>query len=232
MCCGSLRSGAAGLSQAAIDHAQEKGVPLFVVDLTHWPQPHRKTTHGRRSRARTTSSLGRISLEDFIRPSPSHIARSASARRSEWGPDDHNWSKLCVYVSPWSGRFAPTKGVPDCEEEVLHECGGIVVALIQPICSSTALTTSRCTRIRFTGLTAHTPSPPRGQALLDLRISHRRPAGSVGRAGLRVVHGGPSAGDAHQELLAARGCRGVVFVPDSTRRPVGAGSAAIRGPCA
>ena len=28
-----------GLSKAAVDHAQDKGTPLFVVDLSHLPQP-------------------------------------------------------------------------------------------------------------------------------------------------------------------------------------------------
>ena len=110
-----------GISQAAIDHALEKGIPLFVVDLTQLPQLTEDDPW-----AETKCWEYFVLAENLVRgfyPSVTESYNTECERKAfGMGPDDHNWSRLCVYVHRGPGD-CDNEGCPDCEEEVLHECG-------------------------------------------------------------------------------------------------------------
>ena len=110
-----------GLSQAAIDHAKEKGIPLFVVDLTQLPQP---TEADPMAEIKCWDYF--ILAENLVRgfyPSVTESYNTECERKAfGMGPDNQTWSKLCAYVHRGSGD-CNNEGCPDCEEEVLHECG-------------------------------------------------------------------------------------------------------------
>ena len=113
-----------GVSKAAIEHALEKGIPLFVVDLTHLPQPIEGDPWAE------IKCLGYLFLmENLIRgfyPSVTESYGTECERRSlGMGPDDRNWSKLWVYVHRGPGN-CDAEGCSDCEEVVLHECGDML----------------------------------------------------------------------------------------------------------
>ena len=110
-----------GLSQAAIEHAQEKGIPLFVVDLTHLPQPT------------VDDPMAEINCRDYFilaenlargfYPSVTESYNTECGRKAlGMGPNDRNWSKLFALVHCGPGDCA-NEGCPDCEEVLLHECG-------------------------------------------------------------------------------------------------------------
>ena len=134
-----------GLSNAAVEHAREKGIPLFVVDLTHLPQATEEDPW-----AETQCWDYFILAENLVRgfyPSVTESHNTECERKTfGMGPDDHTWAKMCVYVHHGPGD-CDNEGCPDCEEEVLHECGEMLCQT-QRICSPTALTMFRCTWIR------------------------------------------------------------------------------------
>ena len=110
-----------GVSQAAIDHAREKDIPLFVVDLTRLPK------------ATDDDPLAEIYCEDYfllgenlIRgfyPSVTKSYNTKCERRSfGMGPTDQNWSKMTTYIHRGTGD-CNNDGCSDCEKVVLHECG-------------------------------------------------------------------------------------------------------------
>ena len=102
--------------------------------------------------AQTTSFLRRIWLEGSIRRSPSHITRAANARSLEWD-ETTTPGRNCAFTFTAVRAIAKTKGALTAKKQ----CSTSVArcfAPTRPICSSTASTTWRCTRIRFTGLTA------------------------------------------------------------------------------
>lgn len=109
------------MSHAAIDHAQEKGIPLFVVDLTNLPKPSAND-----QMEEATSFEYHILAENLARgfyPSANKSFNMECSRKAVgMGPDDRNWSKWCFYVhkGPGNGDHA---WCPDCEEVVLHQCG-------------------------------------------------------------------------------------------------------------
>ena len=113
-----------GLSQAAIDHAKENGIPLFVVDLTKLPQPTEDDP-----RAETKCWDYFILAQNLVRgfyPSVTESYGTQCERKAfGMGTEDQTWSKLCVYVHRGSGD-CDNEGCPDCEEAVLHECGELV----------------------------------------------------------------------------------------------------------
>jgi len=113
-----------GLSQAAIDHAKEKGIPLFVVDLTQLPQPTEADP-----RAETKCWDYFVLTENLVRgfyPSVIESYNTECERKTfGMGPEDQTWSKLCVYVHRGPGD-CDNEGCPACEEAVLHECGEMV----------------------------------------------------------------------------------------------------------
>ena len=110
-----------GLSQAAIEHAQEKGIPLFVVDLTHLPQP---TVDDPMAEIKCWEYF--ILAENLARGFYPSITQSFNAECERkafgMGADDYNWSKLLTYVHRGPGD-CDNEGCPDCEEVMLHECG-------------------------------------------------------------------------------------------------------------
>ena len=110
-----------GLSHAAIDHAQEKGIPLFVVDLTNLPQPSADD-----QMAEATSFEYHILADNLARgfyPCANKSFNTECARKAVgMGPDDRRWSKWCIYVHTGPGN-CDHDWCPDCEEVVLHECG-------------------------------------------------------------------------------------------------------------
>ena len=109
------------LSHAAIEHAQEKGIPLFIIDLTQLPQT---TEEDPWTETRCWDYF--ILAENLARglyPSVTESYNAACERKAfGMGPDDHTWSKMCVYVHRGPG-YCDNEGCSDCEEEVLHECG-------------------------------------------------------------------------------------------------------------
>ena len=110
-----------GLSNAAVKHAKKKGIPLFVVDLTRLPKPTEENPW-----AETESQDYVILAENLARgfyPSVTESHNADCERKAfGMGPDDHTWAKMCVYVHHGPGD-CDNEGCPDCEEEVLHECG-------------------------------------------------------------------------------------------------------------
>ena len=113
-----------GLSQAAINHALEKGIPLLVVDLTHLTQPTADDPMAE------TKCYDYFALEEnLVRgfyPSVTKSFNTECERKAfGMGPDDHNWSKLCTFVHKGPGN-CDNDGCPDCEEVVLHECGELL----------------------------------------------------------------------------------------------------------
>ncbi len=110
-----------GVSQAAIDHAKETGIPLFVVDLTRLP----KATEGdpwAEIKCMDYFILGENLIRGFY-PSAGESYNTECERKSfGMGPDDHTWSKSSTYVHRGTGA-CDNSGCPDCVEKVLHECG-------------------------------------------------------------------------------------------------------------
>ena len=113
-----------GLSQAAIKYALEKGIPLFVVNLTHLPQPTVDDPW-----AETKSHAYFVLVENLrggFNPSVAESFNTECERKAfGMGPDNHIWSKSCAYVHRGPGN-CDNDGCPDCEEVVLHECGELV----------------------------------------------------------------------------------------------------------
>ena len=113
-----------GLSQAAIDHALEKGIPLFVVDLTHLPQPSAND-----QLAETESFDFYILAENLAMghfPCANVSFNTECDRKAiGMGPDDHSWSRWCIYVHKGSAD-CDYDGCPECEEVVLHQCSGLL----------------------------------------------------------------------------------------------------------
>ena len=110
-----------GLSQAAIDHAQEKGIPLFIVDLTHLPQATIDDTWAE-IKCRDYSVLGENLANGFY-PSVTESYNTECERKAiGMGPGDHVWQKQVSLVHRGPGDCA-NEGCPDCEEVLLHECG-------------------------------------------------------------------------------------------------------------
>ena len=110
-----------GLSQAAIDYAQDKGIPLFVADLSHWPRP---TADDPRAALRCGGArVFALNLICGFLPSVVKSYNTVCERNAfGMGPDDHNWSKSYAYVHRGPG-ICTHRGCPDCEEVLLHECG-------------------------------------------------------------------------------------------------------------
>ena len=110
-----------GLSHAAIDHALGKGIPLFVVDLTHLPQP---STNDQVTE--TESFDFYILAENLSRgfyPCVNKSFNTECERKAVgMGPDDHRWSRWCIFVHK-GPEDCDYDGCPECEEVVLHECG-------------------------------------------------------------------------------------------------------------
>ena len=163
------------LSQAAIDHAQKRGIPLFVVDLTQLP----KSTEDdpwTEIKCRDYFVLAKNLVRGFY-PSVTESYNTKCERRAfGMGPDDHNWSK-CASTFTVVRAIVPTKGALIAKKQCSTNVAKCF-APIRPICSSTVSTTSRCTRIRFTGLTAM--SRPIRVSTRALHLSaidpgHRRP---------------------------------------------------------
>lgn len=110
-----------GLSNAAVEHAREKGIPLFVIDLTRLPQATEEDP------CAETNCLDYFILADNLGrgfyPSVTESHNTDCERKVfGMGPDDHTWSKICVYEHRGQGD-CNYEGCPDCEEVVLHECG-------------------------------------------------------------------------------------------------------------
>ncbi len=110
-----------GLSQAAIDHALGKRIPLFVVDLTHLPQP---TADDPMAEVKCYDYfvLGENLVRGFYPSVEKSFNTECERKAFGMGPDDHNWSKWCTYVHKGPGNCA-NNGCPECEEVVIHECG-------------------------------------------------------------------------------------------------------------
>ena len=113
-----------GLSNAAVEHAREKSIPLFVVDLTSLPQATKENP-----RAETECWDYSILVENLARGSYPSVTESYNTECERkafgMGPDDRRWSKVCVYEHRGQGD-CDDQGCPDCEEVVLHECGEMV----------------------------------------------------------------------------------------------------------
>ena len=110
-----------GVSRAAIDHAREMGIPLFVVDVSQLPQRTEEDPWAE------IKCLDHFMFEDNLAkgfyPSVTESYNTQCERKAYgMGPDDHNWSKLSVYVHPGPGD-CDNGGCRDCEEKMLHECG-------------------------------------------------------------------------------------------------------------
>ena len=110
-----------GLSRAAIEYAQDKGIPLFVVDLSRWPRPIADNPWAE-LRCMDSRVLAQNLFRGFL-PSVTESYNTVCERKAfGMGPDDHNWSKSYVYIHRGPGSCAH-RGCPDCEEVLLHECG-------------------------------------------------------------------------------------------------------------
>ena len=113
-----------GLSQAAINHAEAEGIPLFVVDVTHLPQP----TAGD-PMAETECDDYFVLEENLVRGFYPSVDKSFNVECERkafgMGPDDHRWSRWWTYVHRGLGN-CDGDGCPDCEEVVLHECGELM----------------------------------------------------------------------------------------------------------
>ena len=100
-----------GVSQAAIDHAQENRIPLFVVDLTHLPQ----STDDPWAEIKCWDYF--VLADNLVRGFYPSVTESYNAKCERkafgMGPDDHKWSKLCVYAHRGPGN-CDDSGCPDC----------------------------------------------------------------------------------------------------------------------
>ena len=99
-----------GVSKAAIDHAQEKGIPLFVVDLTHLAQP---TEDDPWAEIKCQDYL--VLAENLVRgfyPSVTESYRhgAANGRRSEWDLTTVT-GQSCASMFTVVRATATTKGV-------------------------------------------------------------------------------------------------------------------------
>ena len=163
-----------GLSKAAVDHAQDKGIPLFVVDLTQLPQP---TEDDPWAEIKCWDYF--VLAENLVRgfyPSVTESYSTGCERKAfGMGPDDHSWSKLCVYVHRGPGN-CDNEGCSNCEEAVLHECG-------EMFCPDTAymfkhgINHLQMYTDPLHQVNSHIP-PPRGESLVGLtqpRVGCRGP---------------------------------------------------------
>ena len=109
------------VSQAAIDHAKDNRIPMFVVDLSKLPQ---RTEEDPWAEIKCWDYF--ILSDNLVRGFYPSVTESYSTEceRKEpgMGPDEHTWSKLCVYLHRGPGE-CDNGGCPDCEVKVLHECG-------------------------------------------------------------------------------------------------------------
>ena len=113
-----------GISGAAIGHPGGKGIPLFVVDLTHPPCPTEDELW-----AEIHCPDYFILAENLIRgfyPSVTESYSTECERKAfGMGVHDRNLSNLFVSVHRGPGD-CDDEGCPDCEEKLLHECCELV----------------------------------------------------------------------------------------------------------
>ena len=114
-----------GVSQAAIEHAKEMGIPLFVIDLTQLPKPTEDDPWAE------INCLEYIVLADnLVRgfyPSATESYNTECERKAfGMGTNDHKWSKLSVFEHRGSASCGNERCL-DCEV-VLHECGELMCA--------------------------------------------------------------------------------------------------------
>lgn len=113
-----------GVSKAAKDHASENAIPLFIVDLTHLPQPT------------VDDPMAEIKCWDFFvlyenlsrgfYPSVTESLNTECERKAfGMGPTDLIWSKEYAYVHRGTGDCNNDR-CPDCVEVLLHECGEFI----------------------------------------------------------------------------------------------------------
>lgn len=110
-----------GLSDAAINHATEKGVPLFVVDLSHLPQPSADDPMAG-TNCIDYYILGDNLARGFYPCANKSFNTQCERKATGMGPDDHNWLRWIIYVHKGPVDCGSV-GCPECEEVVLHECG-------------------------------------------------------------------------------------------------------------
>ena len=112
------------ISDKAVEYATTHGLPLFVVDVTNLPD----TDDMAEDPVMLTGSLPfAILMENALRGFLPRAVETCNMKCDRqafgMGPRDTHWRKDYVYTC----RAEPNcgfNGCPDCEEVMLHECGG------------------------------------------------------------------------------------------------------------
>ena len=118
------------LRRAAVELAKKEGYPLFVIDISNLP----KLTHDdpfAEVKAWDYCTIRENLVRGFY-PSATETYNMECQRRAfGMGPTDRNWNKQYMYdcrgVVNCGGE-----GCSDCEEVLLHECGGDEDMIICP----------------------------------------------------------------------------------------------------
>ena len=112
-----------GLSQAAIDYAKESGTPLFVIDLSHLPQPTPNDPMAEIENISFDILASNMSRGFYPLVTESYNAE-CERKAFGMGPSDQTWAR---HYAPVHRGSAECKGdvCSDCAEVVIHECGGL-----------------------------------------------------------------------------------------------------------
>ena len=120
------------LSQAAIDHANEAKVPMFVVDLTWIPKVSPDSLFD--LDAECDNELYRILLGNLGRGFCPEVAESfnmeCERKAFGMGPTDRRWSKQEAPIHRGDGDCVGLDCL-GCEEVVLHQCGALLCPDVQ-----------------------------------------------------------------------------------------------------
>lgn len=118
------------LTRAATKNAENEGYPLFVVDITKLPQGTDNDPW-----AEVKAMEYNIIAENLCRGFYPQAAESRNVKCERkafgMGPTDTTWKKEYVFVCQGETDCG-SNSCPDCEEVLLHQCGGDKDAMICP----------------------------------------------------------------------------------------------------
>lgn len=112
------------VSDKAIQYAEEQGIPLFIIDVSHLPE---RDDSAKPPMMQTASEPFRVLMSNTV---TGYLPRAVETYNAEcereafgMGPTDTHWSKGYIYVCRGETNCG-SNGCKDCEKVLIHECGG------------------------------------------------------------------------------------------------------------
>ena len=121
------------VSEKAVQYAEASGYPLFIVDVTSLPS----TDDAAERPVYVNGSMDLAVLIDntrwggFLHYASETYNVACERQAFGMGPTDTHWNKQFMYVCR-AAVDCGSNGCPECEEVLLHECGGDENAMVCP----------------------------------------------------------------------------------------------------